>query len=502
MAPTNRAGHLPDRVVCPYCRAGIDPARVSIVVRDARTGRVVRDVTAKMRASGPQGVEPAELGHTYLVCERAARIDVGASAPAADDGWENDDDWTTREASDTFASDTTTVAGDATVSVFAMPPASPVDDDEDEWDLDTGARAAPNPAQAVPAETEDDGERLPEPHYVPYQYCQLPDPLNIGLVGTSASGKSHLLAAMLHRLGEETQELARLGIHVQPFAEMWDRYVQREDVAGFLSPARRTVIERTPRRDPVEFRMAYVVISTWGGVQRSRVVSFFDVAGELFDDTTAQARLQFIYGLDAYLFVGDGNSLYGWDGKRHGLRNPSGFDTVLNKVNQYEFQQAQGEGRHPDIPLPKPAAIVMAKADLQLSQGERWVAKWLECDDEFNLATVDEESEDVYVYCATNGARSWLRPVVDCEDVTLHFASATGCDMQTRTRRDAKGEPLLDLNGEEIQEGYYNRNQFRHMRVLRPLLSLLAMAGVVDPNEIGHAHVRGVRRPPVRKVSG
>lgn len=147
---------------------------------------------------------------------------------------------------------------------------------------------------------------------------------------------------------------------------------------------------------------------------------------------------------------------------------------MINKLRQNERLVARAKGKTPQNPLPQPAVVVLAKADLLLAQKEYWVSRWLELDDDFVLKTVDEESEDVYVYCATNGAREWLYPVNAFEDVTLHFASATGC---------------------EEQDGHYNKRKFRHMRVLRPLLSLFAMTGLIDPKTINHAYVKGVREP-------
>jgi len=472
---------LPPTVNCPYCLAQVDTSRARRVIRDIATQEVQGDVTDAVRQRGLLAVAAYNRGNTYLECRREARLDpVGQAEPGHhtdpfDHPTDVLDGSTTVFAADPGDGAPTTVFSGGTGFDDAEdePPRSPFAlgedaDDGDDWESTTGAQPRPAPLDPQPDENE-----LSEPHYIPYEYCQIPRTLNIGLIGTTRSGKSHLLAAMLHRLQEEEEELAALGVYVQPFAEMWEHYMQREDVAGFLAPDQRTALRRTNRTDPVEFRMAYTVTSTWNGEETDCVVSFFDVAGELFLDSKARSRLQFIYGLDAYIFVADGQSLYGWDGKRRGLLHPSGFGNVINKLRQDErlVARASGQRKHP---LPKPAVVVLAKADLLLAQEEYWVSRWLERDDEFQLETVDQESEDVYVYCATNGAREWLQPVNAFEDATLHFASATGC---------------------EERDGRYNKRKFRHMRVLRPLLSLFAMTGLIDPQTINHAYVRGVHEP-------
>ncbi|MEU9840519.1 hypothetical protein AB0C69_14995, partial [Actinomadura sp. NPDC048032] len=52
------------------------------------------------------------------------------------------------------------------------------------------------------------------------------------------------------------------------------------------------------------------------------------------------------------------------------------------------------------------------------------------------------------------------------EDATLHFASATGV-------------------GVDMESGEYPEQSFRRQRVLRPLLSLLAMKGVLPREVLG-----------------
>lgn len=478
MSYPSRPADLPPTVNCPYCLSHIDTSRARRVIRNIATQEVVDDVTDAVRRRGLLGVASYDRGNTYLECRREVRLDLvqgeydypGTADPLDDMTTvvmnRPGEDSPTAAFTDGIGFDDPEEDESAGPSPFSL--ADDADEDGDGWESTTGAQ--PSPPLPPPA----DENELPEPHYIPYEYCQVRRTLNIGLIGTSSSGKSHLLAAMLYRMQEEEERLAELGLKVEPFAEMWEYYVQREDIAGFFAPDRRTVLRRTSRNDPVEFRMAYTVTSTWTGEETDYVVSFFDVAGELFLDSKARSRLQFIYGLDAYIFVADGQALYGWGGKRRGLRHPSGFSNVINKLRQNERLVARAKGKTPQNPLPQPAVVVLAKADLLLAQKEYWVSRWLELDDDFVLKTVDEESEDVYVYCATNGAREWLYPVNAFEDVTLHFASATGC---------------------EEQDGHYNKRKFRHMRVLRPLLSLFAMTGLIDPKTINHAYVKGVREP-------
>ncbi|KUP96126.1 hypothetical protein [Thermobifida cellulosilytica] len=471
----SRPVDLPPTVDCPYCLARIDTSRARSVIRDIATQEVKGDVTDVVRQHGLIGVAPYNRGNTYLECTRRVRLDptsaTGYGAGLLDEpttvvvGGSGDGEPTTAF---TGGIDFDDPDDEPTGSPLSLDDDVDGEDDGDGWESSTGTQPRP----VLPTQT--DENELPDPHYLPYEYCQIRRTLNIGLIGTTRSGKSHLLAAMLYRLREEERRLARLGVHVEPFAEMWEHYMQREDIAGFLAPDRRTALRRTNRTDPVEFRMAYTVTSTWNGEPTDCVVSFFDVAGELFLDAKARRRLQFIYGLDAYIFVADSQALYGWDGKRRGLLHRSGFDEVINQILQNERHMAHATKQRRETFLPKPAVVVLAKADLLLAQNEYWTSRWLERDDDFELETVDEESEDVYVYCATNGAREWLKPVSAFEDATLHFTSATGC---------------------EERDGHYNKRKFRHMRVLRPLLALFAMTGIIDPKTINHAYVPGVRDP-------
>ncbi len=90
-------------------------------------------------------------------------------------------------------------------------------------------------------------------------------------------------------------------------------------------------------------------------------------------------------------------------------------------------------------------------------------------DEELNLATVEEESEDAYAFLSSRGARGWLAPFVRCARSTLHFATATG-HQAVRAEDGIQRSP---------------HGSFAPRRTLKPMLALFAMCGVLDPAYLG-----------------
>jgi hypothetical protein len=124
----------------------------------------------------------------------------------------------------------------------------------------------------------------------------------------------------------------------------------------------------------------------------------------------------------------------------------STFDTVLDRLPR--------TGPYLDLA----AVMVVGKADLL--RFEPPVDRWL---DEPRAVPVDParlqaESRDVYALLHRHAGRAWLRPFDSIRQCTLHVASATG--------------------GRE-EFGRYPRG-VHALRVLEPLVSLLAMRGVIE----------------------
>ncbi|POM27805.1 hypothetical protein BTM25_22270 [Actinomadura rubteroloni] len=278
-----------------------------------------------------------------------------------------------------------------------------------------------------------------EDHYIPASLGGM-KPLIIGLVGKTSSGKSHLLAAMMKELENAALKITHR-LNVLPLDARLQRTLTEKYQLGLLNDRR--VLPRTFRGTP-EFTCAYRVTSGHTGEQYALLV--FDVAGEIFTAGETAAMTPFMAVADALIFVADGADL---DVRPGAPVADPGFTAVLTHVDQVRARGGQQF-------LPVPAALVVAKSDKlrTFPEVDRWIAR----DDDLDLTTVEQESEDAYAFLRARGAGSWLAPVQECSDATLHFASATGVDPE---------------------DGEYPERSFRRQRVLRPLLALLAMRGVL-----------------------
>ncbi|WP_149263946.1 hypothetical protein [Actinomadura sp. K4S16] len=267
--------------------------------------------------------------------------------------------------------------------------------------------------------------------------------LIVGMVGTSGSGKSHLLAAMTEELDQAALKISHR-LDVLPL----DPRLQRELFARnrFDLLRDRKPLPVTRRALSPEFTCAYRITSGHTGEQYALLV--FDVPGEIFSQGHTRDDTPFMSIADGLIFVADGTEL----DVRHGRHTGDpGFTAVLSHIDHVRA----GQGLEF---LPLPAALVIAKSDTLRAFKE--VDRWLDRRDDLELGTVEQESEDAYALLRSRGAGSWLVPVQKCEDATLHFASATGV-------------------GVDLESGEYPEQSFRRQRVLRPLLSLLAMKGVL-----------------------
>ncbi|MGI5422172.1 hypothetical protein [Actinomadura luteofluorescens] len=273
--------------------------------------------------------------------------------------------------------------------------------------------------------------------------------LIVGMVGTSGSGKSHLLAAMTEELDQSALKISHR-LDVLPL----DPRLQRELFARnrFDLLRDRKPLPVTRRALSPEFTCAYRITSGHTGEQYALLI--FDVPGEIFSQGHTRDDTPFMSIADGLIFVADGTEL----DVRHGRHTGDpGFTAVLSHIDHVRA----GQGLEF---LPLPAALVIAKSDTLRAFKE--VDRWLDRRDDLVLGTVEEESEDAYALLRSRGAGSWLVPVQKCEDATLHFASATGV-------------------GVDMESGEYPEQSFRRQRVLRPLLALLAMKGVLPREVLG-----------------
>lgn len=293
----------------------------------------------------------------------------------------------------------------------------------------------------------------PGAHLLPYDYADY-TPITIGMIGHSRAGKTHLLAAMISRLCSNDPTIAALGLQVGPL----DLNVHQRYVAQCVTPliVRRRRLASTPANARVEFCDALKVTNA---EHRSFAVTFFDLSGEQLiraDDD----EVRFYAAADALVFVVDPESL---------PKSPTS-NAAADASFEVALRRLESRPRPPRVRqlLPVAAAVVVAKADLIRFQ-DRLASDWLaraSGEEEVQLDTVEQESEDVYTYLSQRGASQWLRPAQECFRSTLHFASAT--------------------NGPAVDDAY--PGAFRQCRVLKPLLSVFAMTGILDDRALVPSH--------------
>jgi energy-coupling factor transporter ATP-binding protein EcfA2 len=289
-------------------------------------------------------------------------------------------------------------------------------------------------------------EKTGEAHFIPASLGGMTT-LIVGMVGKTGSGKSTLLWALTQELGRSalkiTHRLDVLPLDPRLQQELFDRNQLDKLNDRKVLPATRTTTA-------AEFACAYRITS--GHTGREYALLIFDVSGEVFTRGGVAVSTPFMAIADALMFVADGSDL----DVRHGRRTGDpGFTAVLSHLSHVHPERGR------DF-LPIPAALVVAKSDTLRVFKE--VDEWLTRKDDGELHTVERESEDVYAFLKERGADSWLLPVLKCADSTLHLASATGV---------------------EARDGEYPERSFRRQRVLRPLLSLLAMKGVLPRESLG-----------------
>ncbi len=285
----------------------------------------------------------------------------------------------------------------------------------------------------------------PGTHLLPFDYADY-TPVSIGMIGHSAAGKTHLLAAMISRLCSNDAAIRALGLRVGPLDLRIHQRYMAESVTPLVTHRRR--LRGTAANTPMAFCDALKVTNAAG---RSFALTFFDIAGERLERPD-DGEVRFYASADALMFIVDPEALP--RPGRAGTLGDRSFEVALHRL---------ASRPRPDVPgalHPVAAAVIVAKADL-IRFEDQLASDWLargSGEEEVDLGTVERESEDVYAYLAHRGANSWLRPAQECFRSTLHFASATNC-------------PAVDDRFP---------GAFRQCRVLKPLLSVFAMTGILE----------------------
>uniref|UniRef100_A0AAU2VRF4 Serine/threonine protein kinase n=1 Tax=Streptomyces sp. NBC_00008 TaxID=2903610 RepID=A0AAU2VRF4_9ACTN len=285
-------------------------------------------------------------------------------------------------------------------------------------------------------------------HFIPVPYLTYGKPLTIAMVGQSSTGKSHLLTQMIAAITDGGLE---------PFGLQWQS-VNPEQHARFVrervQPLRNgQVLDHTSGVGLDGFARFVESLLITDAQGQVRPVAFFDLGGE--DLVRTDSALRFLLGVDAMVFVVDpalALPLPQLDHARQHLGlevNRDGdlaFATVLDRLPK--------NGPYLDVA----AAMVLGKADLLRFQPpvDRWLGEPAPTALDPGLSR--EESGDVYALLRRFAGQAWLRPFDTIRRCTLHVSSATG--------------------GQEAEGRYPAGSGPR--RVLEPLLSLLAMHGLIE----------------------
>lgn len=284
--------------------------------------------------------------------------------------------------------------------------------------------------------------RCPDPtssmgaHYLPADYGRYGPPVVLGFIGATSSGKTHLLSAMVGAI--ERGDLAASGVVSRPVDQALHHKLLDEQVRPLLSEGK--VLDPTQEKI-VGFADALLIGPQEG---RPRPVALFDVAGgELGRQQTSQhGGKRFLEIVDGLVFVVDPTQF------DQGRIGEDTFNTVLDVLHD--------SGRLPQVS----AAVVVNKADLLRFDDP--ITRWLRAGAaSLDAEQIRRESADIFAYLDSRGAQAWSRPYLDCPKATLHAVSATG-----------------GPGPKAGASGFYPRG-VTPLRVLMPLLALLAMTGAL-----------------------
>lgn len=294
-----------------------------------------------------------------------------------------------------------------------------------------------------------------DPHYLPVPYLRNGPPLTVAMVGSSSTGKTHLLGSMIGEI--ESGGLEPYGLTCRPLNPEWHRRFLRERVQPLHEGQ---VLARTTMAKSVAFFADGLLIS---GPAGTRPVMFFDLAGE---DLVEHSEVGgFLKGVSALIFVVDplrALEIPYLEYERAKAEIPvrdlgdEAFATVLSRMPRSERDR-----RYVDVP----AAVAVNKSDLVRFEDpvDRWLRQPLPA--ELTAEGLRDESRDLYAFLRHRGSSAWSRPFAECARCTGHFVSATGARQQN--------------------------NVFPHgvtpRRVLAPLLSIFAMSGLLPGDDLEEA---------------
>ena len=290
-----------------------------------------------------------------------------------------------------------------------------------------------------------------EPHYLPVPYLTSGPPLTIAMVGSSSTGKTHLLGSLIGEV--ERGGLEPYGLTCRPLNPEWHSRFVRERVQPLHEGQ---VLARTTTAKFAFFADALLV----SGHGTTRPVMFFDLAGEDLVEHGEVTR--FLAGVGAFVFVVDplrALRIPYLDEERGNAKVPErslgdeSFATVLSRV-----PDSHRRSRYIHVP----AAVAVSKSDLVRFEQpvDRWLRQPLTAD--LTDRELRAESKDVYAFLRHYGSKAWLRPFAECARCTLHFVSATG--------------------GRQ-QDNVFPNGVTPH-RVLAPLLSIFAMSGLLPDDNL------------------
>jgi hypothetical protein len=272
-------------------------------------------------------------------------------------------------------------------------------------------------------------------HYLPARYGRFGDPVLLGFVGLTKSGKTHLLASMIGQISG----LSGYGMDVTEL----DRATHHDFLENSVKPliAGNEVLPGTPDDASTTLTDAFIVRQASG---LERVVALFDVSGG--DLARRDSTKEFLWIADGLFFVID---------PEHITASKVGDETFSNVLDIMSQRPMKG---------PAAAAIVLNKADK--ARFEEPIARWLRAGN----GTLDpteflRESADVYAYLEEHQAMELTKPYQACRKATFHVASPTG----------------------SAQEGVDKASKYPRgvtpLRVLRPLVAMLAMTGVLTGSQ-------------------
>ena len=291
-----------------------------------------------------------------------------------------------------------------------------------------------------------------ETHYLPVPYLRSGTPLTVAMVGSSAAGKTHLLASMIGEV--ERGGLEPYGLTCRPLNPEWHSQFLREYVQPLYEGR---VLSRTTTAGFAFFADGLLV----SGHGTTRPVMFFDLAGEDLVEHGEVTR--FLAGMGAFIFVVDplrALRVPHLEQERDRARvrerglGDEAFATVLGRI-------PRARHRYVDVP----AAVALTKSDLMRFDPpvDRWLRQPLPAG--LTGRELREESRDAYAFVRRHGSRAWLRPFTECARCSLHFVSAT----------DGRQQASVYPNGVNPR------------RVLAPLLSIFAMSGILPGGDLCEA---------------